>query len=90
MTLTEDLEQLRYAADCPVSGTPEDNMALWAKLEEAYRAGRLVEARTEEQDIARPLLEQIRSEWYTFTGYSQLKADIDYYLDEREPQRSPE
>lgn len=43
MTLTEELEQLRYAADCPVSGTPEDSMALWAKLEEAYRSGRLVE-----------------------------------------------
>ena len=35
---------------------------------------------------ARLLLEQVRRDWYTFTGYSQLKADIDHYLDESLPQ----
>ena len=37
---------------------------------------------------ARLLLEQVRREWYTFTGYSQLKADIDYYLDADQPRSS--
>lgn len=40
----EDLEQMRYAADCPVSGTPEDYMAFLKALEDAYRSGRLVES----------------------------------------------
>lgn len=30
----------------------------------------------------RLLLDQVRRDWYRFTGYSQLKADIDFYLDE--------
>lgn len=39
----------------------------------------------------RLLLDQVRREWYRLTGYSQLKADIDFYLDSsRRPQRESE
>jgi hypothetical protein len=48
-------------------------------------AQRLAAARSEIETPSSPslrlLLDQVRREWYRLTGYSQLKADIDYALD---------